>query len=77
MAGTTESTITSRFGAVFSFLDIHTCLNSFRPVHGLIFLFKYVQNEPATGKVVTDIDLLERIYFSKQVCNTQFILYHA
>ncbi|KAJ0183721.1 hypothetical protein K1T71_000144 [Dendrolimus kikuchii] len=39
-----------------------------RPVHGLIFLFKYLQHEEPSGPVVTD-NRLEKIYFSKQVIN--------
>ncbi|XP_045774913.1 ubiquitin carboxyl-terminal hydrolase isozyme L5 [Maniola jurtina] len=39
-----------------------------RPVHGLIFLFKYVQHEEASNPVVTD-DRLKTIYFAKQVIN--------
>ncbi|XP_026317683.1 ubiquitin carboxyl-terminal hydrolase isozyme L5 [Hyposmocoma kahamanoa] len=48
-----------------------------RPVHGLIFLFKYLQHEEPSGPVVTD-DRLEKIYFAKQVinnaCATQAII---
>ncbi|XP_022131006.1 ubiquitin carboxyl-terminal hydrolase isozyme L5 [Pieris rapae] len=39
-----------------------------RPVHGLIFLFKYVQHEEPTNPVVTD-DRLQKIFFAKQVIN--------
>lgn len=39
-----------------------------RPVHGLIFLFKYVQDDEPTGSVVRD-DRLESIFFAKQVIN--------
>lgn len=44
---------------------------SFRPVHGLIFLFKYVQDDEPTGSVVRD-DRLESIFFAKQVINSNF-----
>ncbi|KAM3968687.1 ubiquitin carboxy-terminal hydrolase L5 isoform 1-T2 [Aphomia sociella] len=39
-----------------------------RPVHGLIFLFKYLQHEEPSGPVVTD-NRLDKIYFAKQVIN--------
>lgn len=39
-----------------------------RPVHGLIFLFKWVQDEEPSGPVVTD-NRLKSIYFAKQVIN--------
>ncbi|XP_045510103.1 ubiquitin carboxyl-terminal hydrolase isozyme L5 [Colias croceus] len=39
-----------------------------RPVHGLIFLFKYVQHEEPSNSVVTD-DRIQKIYFAKQVIN--------
>ncbi|XP_034834551.1 ubiquitin carboxyl-terminal hydrolase isozyme L5 [Maniola hyperantus] len=39
-----------------------------RPVHGLIFLFKYLQHEEESNPVVTD-DRLKTIYFAKQVIN--------
>lgn len=45
----------------------------FRPVHGLIFLFKYVQDDEPTGSVVRD-DRLESIFFAKQVIHFLFIL---
>lgn len=38
----------------------------FRPVHGLIFLFKYVQDDEPAGSVVRD-SRLEKIFFAKQV----------
>ncbi|XP_059059839.1 ubiquitin carboxyl-terminal hydrolase isozyme L5 [Achroia grisella] len=48
-----------------------------RPVHGLIFLFKYLQHEEPAGPVVTD-NRLDKIYFAKQVinnaCATQAII---
>lgn len=37
-----------------------------RPVHGLIFLFKYVQDDEPAGTVVRD-SRLEKIFFAKQV----------
>ncbi|CAG4962123.1 unnamed protein product [Parnassius apollo] len=39
-----------------------------RPVHGLIFLFKYMQNDEPSEPVVCD-DRLDKIYFAKQVIN--------
>ncbi|XP_073961115.1 LOW QUALITY PROTEIN: ubiquitin carboxyl-terminal hydrolase isozyme L5-like [Choristoneura fumiferana] len=39
-----------------------------RPVHGLIFLFKFLQHEEPSGPVVTD-NRLDKIYFAKQVIN--------
>ncbi|XP_075991332.1 ubiquitin carboxy-terminal hydrolase L5 [Anticarsia gemmatalis] len=39
-----------------------------RPVHGLIFLFKYIQHEEPAGPVVTD-SRLDKIFFAKQVIN--------
>ncbi|CAH1647785.1 unnamed protein product [Spodoptera littoralis] len=39
-----------------------------RPVHGLIFLFKYLQHEEPAGPIVTD-SRLDKIYFAKQVIN--------
>ncbi|GBP47751.1 Ubiquitin carboxyl-terminal hydrolase isozyme L5 [Eumeta japonica] len=39
-----------------------------RPIHGLIFLFKWVQNEEPDGPIVQD-DRIQRIYFAKQVIN--------
>ncbi|XP_026730911.1 LOW QUALITY PROTEIN: ubiquitin carboxyl-terminal hydrolase isozyme L5-like [Trichoplusia ni] len=41
---------------------------SLRPVHGLIFLFKYLQHEEPSGPVVTD-NRLDKIYFASQVIN--------
>ncbi|XP_014091764.1 ubiquitin carboxyl-terminal hydrolase isozyme L5 [Bactrocera oleae] len=47
------------------------------PIHGLIFLFKWVQDDESVGTVVKD-DRLENIFFAKQVinnaCATQAIL---
>ncbi|XP_059059850.1 ubiquitin carboxyl-terminal hydrolase isozyme L5-like [Achroia grisella] len=51
--------------------------DNLRPVHGLIFLFKYLQYEEPTGRVVTD-NRLNNIYFAKQLirnaCSTQIII---
>lgn len=48
-----------------------------RPIHGLIFLFKWVQDDEPSGVVVQDTRL-EKIFFAKQVinnaCATQAIL---
>ena len=41
----------------------------FRPVHGLIFLYKWRSEEPAQGSVVQD-SRLEDIFFAKQVTCT-------
>ncbi|XP_018787818.1 PREDICTED: ubiquitin carboxyl-terminal hydrolase isozyme L5 [Bactrocera latifrons] len=47
------------------------------PIHGLIFLFKWVQDDESVGTVVKD-DRLDNIFFAKQVinnaCATQAIL---
>ncbi|XP_023941364.1 ubiquitin carboxyl-terminal hydrolase isozyme L5 isoform X2 [Bicyclus anynana] len=49
--------------------SINDCIfENLRPVHGLIFLFKYVQHEEPSNPVVTD-NRLENIYFAKQVIN--------
>ncbi|XP_073843991.1 ubiquitin carboxy-terminal hydrolase L5 [Musca autumnalis] len=50
---------------------------SLEPIHGLIFLFKWVQDDEPAGSVVKD-DRLQNIFFAKQVinnaCATQAIL---
>lgn len=47
------------------------------PIHGLIFLFKWVQDDEPAGSIVQD-NRLEKIFFAKQVinnaCATQAIL---
>lgn len=37
------------------------------PIHGLIFLFKWVQHDEPGGPIVQD-SRLEKIFFAKQVC---------
>ncbi|GLV33924.1 Ubiquitin carboxy-terminal hydrolase L5 [Carabus blaptoides fortunei] len=48
-----------------------------KPIHGLIFLFKWVQDDEPSGSVVQDTRL-EKLFFAKQVinnaCATQAIL---
>lgn len=41
---------------------------SLRPVHGLIFLFKFLPYAERAGEIVTD-SRLDKIYFAKQVIN--------
>ncbi|XP_052790500.1 ubiquitin carboxyl-terminal hydrolase isozyme L5-like [Mya arenaria] len=57
-------------------LDDET-LQNLRPVHGMIFLFKWVPDTEPDGSVVQD-SRLEKIFFAKQVinnaCATQAIL---
>lgn len=38
-----------------------------RPIHGLIFLFKWVQDDEPSGPIVQD-NRLDKIFFAKQVC---------
>jgi len=48
-----------------------------KPIHGLVFLFKWVPNEEASGTIVQD-NRLDKIFFAKQVinnaCATQAII---
>jgi len=44
----------------------HCFSNYFRPIHGLIFLFKWVPNEEVAGTVVQD-NRLDKLFFAKQV----------
>lgn len=50
---------------------------SFRPIHGLIFLFKWTKDDDPSGSLVQD-SRLEKIFFARQVienaCATQAIL---
>ena len=39
----------------------------YRPIHGLIFLFKWVQDDEPSGSIVQD-NRLDKIFFAKQVC---------
>lgn len=45
-------------------LEMITCY--FRPVHGLIFLFRYLQDDEPPQPIVND-DRADKIYFAKQV----------
>ncbi|KFM83458.1 Ubiquitin carboxyl-terminal hydrolase isozyme L5, partial [Stegodyphus mimosarum] len=53
-----------------------SCINN-KPVHGLIFLFKWFQGDEPSGTIVQD-SRLDKIFFAKQVinnaCATQAIL---
>ncbi|XP_072931180.1 ubiquitin carboxyl-terminal hydrolase isozyme L5 isoform X2 [Epargyreus clarus] len=44
-------------------------LNKLKPVHGLIFLFKFLHDGEPQLPVVTDKAVLDKIYFAKQVIN--------
>lgn len=39
---------------------------SHRPIHGLIFLFKWIQDDELSGSIVQD-SRLDKIFFAKQV----------
>lgn len=41
-----------------------------RPIHGLIFLFKWVQDDELSGNIVQD-SRLDKIFFAKQVYKVQ------
>lgn len=40
-----------------------------KPIHGLIFLFKYIAGDTPSGKLVDDPATLSKIFFAKQVIN--------
>lgn len=70
---------------VFACSFIHCCIfktgylmNLFcsRPVHGLIFLFKWQPGEEPAGSIVQD-SRLDHIFFAKQVCFVDHIRKHA
>jgi len=46
---------------------------SLRPIHGLIFLFKWVQDDELSGNIVQD-SRLDKIFFAKQVKYKKVIL---
>lgn len=54
------------------------CLENLKPVHGLIFLFKWVKDDFSDGKLLQDYKLLNEIFFAKQVihnaCATQALI---
>lgn len=52
-------------------LEMITCY--FRPVHGLIFLFRYLQDDEPPQPIVTD-DRADKIYFAKQVIVFKLLL---
>lgn len=51
-------------------------VNHFRPVHGLIFLFKWQPGEEPAGSIVQD-SRLDQIFFAKQVHNYAFLFNSA
>jgi len=62
----------------FYTLNSHFCLlDIFRPIHGLIFLFKWIPGDEPSGSIVND-SRLDKLFFAKQVinnaCATQAIL---
>jgi len=47
----------------------------FRPVHGLIFLFRWIGEDQPDGQIVRD-SRIERLFFAKQVSRTpQFLFF--
>lgn len=52
-------------------LQLNMHVNHFRPVHGLIFLFKWQPGEEPAGSIVQD-SRLEQIFFAKQVHDYAF-----
>lgn len=52
-------------------------MDCFRPIHGLIFLFKWAKEDEPSGSIVQD-SRLDKIFFARQVienaCATQAIL---
>ena len=66
-----------KFLYLFLILSKKWKFNYFRPIHGLIFLFKWIGNTEIDGSFVTD-SRLDDIIFVKQVienaCATQAII---
>lgn len=56
---------------MFIFVYIH-----YRPIHGLIFLFKWVQDDEPAGTLVQD-NRLDKIFFAKQVNDFYFIIFFS
>ncbi|KAF7493604.1 Ubiquitin carboxyl-terminal hydrolase isozyme L5 [Sarcoptes scabiei] len=54
------------------------CFDNLKPVHGLIFLFKWVPDDYSDGHLLQDDFLLDQIFFAKQViqnaCATQALI---
>lgn len=54
------------------------CFENLKPVHGLIFLFKWVPDDYSDGKLLQDYRLMNEIFFAKQVihnaCATQALI---
>ena len=54
------------------------CFENLKPVHGLIFLFKWVSDDYSDGKLLQDYRLMNEIFFAKQVihnaCATQALI---
>lgn len=62
-----------RVSRIHEFNNLYSLIGSlnafpviYRPIYGLIFLFKYVQDDEPAGSVVQD-SRLEQIFFAKQV----------